>query len=255
LIPFSRNFLKLRELKEVTHAEGVSFLQVLALSLAPVIALFTYFYVRDKYEKEPKALLFKVFVWGALSVFPAIVVGLALHRPLALLAEPGSALYSFVENFIVIALVEEVVKFYVLMRVAYRHPAFNEPYDGMMYAITASLGFAALENVLYVARGGVTVAIARMVLAVPAHALFGAFMGYYAGRAKFAPERESYFLVNALLIPTLLHGTYDILLSTRSAEFALMVIPLSLFMWWRALKQVRISHSRSPFRPDPEPEK
>lgn len=228
---------------------------IFALSLAPVIALFSYFYVRDKYEKEPKLLLLKVFAWGALSVIPAIIIGLGLHRLLGLWAEPGSPIFTFIENFIVIALVEEGVKFFVLMTVAYRHPAFNEPYDGMMYAITASLGFAALENILYVSRGGLPVAVARMALAVPAHALFGAFMGYYAGRAKFSKGRETYYLINALFIPTLLHGTYDILLSTRRPEFALLVVPLSLFMWWRALKQVRIAHSRSPFRPNPEPEK
>lgn len=230
-------------------------MQVLALSLAPVIALFTYFYVRDKYEKEPKLLLLKVFMWGALSVFPAILLGLGLHRLLAMIALPESPLYIFIENFVVIALVEELVKFYVLMRLAYPHQAFNEPYDGMMYAITASLGFAALENILYVAQGGVAVAFARMVLSVPAHALFGAFMGYYAGRAKFSIGREKYYLFNALLIPTLLHGTYDVLLSTRIPEFAFLVVPLSIFMWWRALKQVRIAHARSPFRPDPESEK
>ena len=228
---------------------------ILALSLAPVIALFSYFYIRDKYEKEPKLLLLKVFVWGALGVIPAILLGLSFHKILVILVEPGSPTFSFVENFVVIALVEEAVKFFVLMSVAYRHPAFNEPYDGMMYAITASLGFAALENVLYVTRGGLPVAVARMLLAVPAHALFGAFMGYYVGRAKFSPGRETYYLTYALLIPILLHGTYDILLSTRRPELALMVVPLSLFMWWRALKQVRISHSRSPFRPNPEPEK
>jgi len=230
-------------------------LLILALSLAPVVALFSYFYVRDKYEKEPKLLLLKVFTWGSLSVIPAIILGLALHRLLVVWAEPGSPLFIFTENFIVIALVEELVKFLVLMYIAYRHPAFNEPYDGMMYAITASLGFAALENILYVTRGGLPVAVARMLLAVPAHALFGAFMGYYAGRAKFSTSRETYYLIYALLIPTLLHGTYDILLSMRRPEYALLVVPLSLFMWWRALKQVRIAHSRSPFRPNLEPEK
>lgn len=230
-------------------------MEILALSLAPVIALFTYFYIRDRYEKEPKLLLFKVFVWGALSVIPAILLGLTLHKPLALFFQAGSPVYLLLENFIVIALVEEAVKFYVVFKAAYRHPAFNEPYDGMMYAITASLGFAALENILYVARGGLTVALARMALAVPAHALFGAFMGYYAGRAKFVPERESYYLFYALSIPTLLHGTYDLLLSTQNVIFVLMVVPLSIFMWWRALKQVRLSHARSPFKPDPEAEK
>lgn len=224
-------------------------MQVLAMSLAPVAALFTYFYLRDKYEKEPRLLLLKVFIWGALSVAPAIVVGLALHKVLANTVSPDTLVYSFIENFMVIALVEELVKFAAVYWAVYRHPAFNEPYDGMLYAITASLGFAALENILYVTRGGAGVAVARALLAVPAHALFGAFMGYYLGRAKFSEHREGYYIFNAILMPTLLHGAYDWFLGTRRVEFVFMVIPLSLFMWWRALKQVRIAHDRSPFKP------
>lgn len=224
-------------------------MQVLAMSLAPVAALFTYFYLRDKYEKEPRLLLLRVFVWGAMSVAPAIVFGLALHRVLSATVSVDTLAYSIIENFIVIALVEELVKFAAVYWAVYRHPAFNEPYDGMLYAITASLGFAALENILYVARGGAGVAVARALLAVPAHALFGAFMGYYLGRAKFSDFRVRYYVFNAVFIPTLLHGAYDWFLGTRRAELVFMVIPLSLFMWWRALKQVRIAHDRSPFKP------
>ncbi len=144
------------------------------------------------------------------------------------------------------------MKFGAFFWLVFRHPAFNEPYDGMMYAITASLGFAAVENVLYVAQGGVPVALARMVLAVPAHALFGAFMGYYVGRAKFSLAQKRRYLVAAITIPVLLHGTYNWLLGTERAEFVYLVIPLSLFMWYSALRQVRRAHERSPFRPQTE---
>ncbi len=224
-------------------------LLLMALALAPVVALFTYFYVRDKYEKEPRLLLLKVFVLGMLSVIPAVIIGLSLQWALSLLAETGSLFFNLVEIFIVVALVEETVKFLAFFWPAYRHPAFNEPYDGMMYAITSALGFAAVENVLYVAQGGTAVALARMVLAVPAHALFGAFMGYYVGRAKFSPTRSRYYLMAAIVMPVLLHGTYNWLLSTERAEFVYLVIPLSLFMWHSALRQVRRAQARSPFRP------
>lgn len=229
-------------------------MQVLALALAPVVALFTYFYVRDKYEKEPRLLLLKVFVLGLLSVIPAVLFGLLAQWALSLLVPLDTLIFSLIDNFVVIALVEEGVKFAAFAWPTYRHSAFNEPYDGMMYAITAALGFAAVENVLYVAHGGAPVAFARMLLAVPAHALFGAFMGYYVGRAKFSPWAwaKRRYLIMAILMPVLLHGTYNWLLGTERAEFVYLVIPLSLFMWYSALRQVRRAHARSPFRPQQE---
>jgi RsiW-degrading membrane proteinase PrsW (M82 family) len=225
------------------------FLRVLALSLAPVVALFWFFYVRDKYQKEPTGLLLRAFVFGALGVGPAILLGYSFSWFMRLFLQPGTIAFLLVENFIVISLVEEAIKFYVVMSLTYRHCAFDEPYDAMVYAITASLGFAALENIMYVTAGGVPVALARMLLAVPAHALFGSFMGYYIGHARFSFGSERKFLFRALLIPVLLHGLYDALLSTQRPEFALLVIPLSVYMWWRALRQVRSANDRSPFRP------
>jgi len=222
---------------------------LVAIALAPIFALFTYFYVRDQYEKEPSLLLLLVFGGGFLSVVPVILLGQIFYSILNFLVDPRWLLHDLIENFIVIALVEEGLKFLVVLQLAYRHPAFNEPYDGMLYAITASLGFAALENILYVLNGGLVVGFARMVLSVPAHALFGAFMGYYAGRAKFSVAHSKHYLFAALLFPTLLHGLYNFLLSINRGEFALLVVPLSLFMWWRALRQVRIASLRSPFRP------
>jgi len=215
-----------------------------------VAALFWFFYVRDKYEKEPKELLFKAFLFGALGVAPAIILGMSLNRVTRFFFVPGSLVFLLAENFIVIALVEEAVKFYVVMRLTYRHSAFNEPYDGMVYAITVSLGFAALENIMYVSRGGIPVAVARMLLAVPAHALFGAFMGYYIGHARFSRGNERGFLSRALFFPVLLHGVYDVLLSSQRPEFAYLVVPLSVYMWWRALRQVRSASDRSPFKPE-----
>jgi len=224
-------------------------MQLVAIALAPIFALFTYFYIRDQYEKEPGLLLLLVFGGGFLSVVPVVFFGHILYSVLNFVLDPRWILYDIIENFIVIALVEEGFKFLVVMLLAYRHPAFNEPYDGMLYAITASLGFAAFENILYVLNGGLVVGFARMVLSVPAHALFGAFMGYYAGRAKFSVGHGKRYLLAALLFPTFLHGLYNFLLSINRGEFALLVVPLSLFMWWRALRQVRTASLRSPFRP------
>ncbi len=226
-------------------------ISLIIAATAPVWALLTFFYVRDRYDQEPRSLLIRVFLYGmGVTVIAALlgVFGLnALRR--VFLAE--SLLYLVLENFVVIALVEEGLKFLVVMRLAYHHLAFNEPYDGMIYAITASLGFAALENILYVVQGGAQIALVRGLLSVPGHALFAAAMGYYLGRARFSRTdgQETRNLQRALLIPVLLHGIFDLLLSSNHTVLAAGVIPFSIGMWIMAMRQVRLSELRSPFRP------
>lgn len=224
---------------------------VIMVATAPVWALLTFFYVRDRYDKEPKALLVRVFLYGMGVTMVAVIVGIWGLNLLRRFLAADSLLYVLVENYIVIALVEEGLKYWVVMCQAFPHPAFNEPYDGMIYAITTSLGFAGLENIIYVAQGGLQVAFVRGILSVPGHALFAAAMGYYLGRAKFAhtPEKEQANLRRALLIPVLLHGTYDLLLSSGYSALAAAIVPFSIGMWIMALRQVRLSELRSPFHP------
>lgn len=145
--------------------------------------------------------------------------------------------------FIFTALVEEALKYWVVKRKAYSHPAFNEYYDGIIYAVVASLGFAALENVFYVVEGGYYVAVIRAILAVPAHALFGAFMGYYIGLARFEKDRqkEKKLLFKGLLLAVFFHGLYDVLLMSETG-FAIFVIPLVLAMYLNVRE--KIAHLR-----------
>ncbi len=118
-------------------------------------------------------------------------------------------LYGLADAFLCAAIPEEFFKFLVLSRYASRHKEFNEPMDGIVYGVAASLGFATLENILYVGSGGIGVTVLRALTAVPGHAFTGAVMGYYVGRARFAgPERVGLYGL-ALLVPMLLHGTYD----------------------------------------------
>ncbi|MGI6344187.1 MAG: PrsW family glutamic-type intramembrane protease [Bacillota bacterium] len=231
-------------------------IRILALATVPVWGLLTFFYVRDVYEREPRVLLVRLFLHGVLITIPAAVIGVLAAGLLEGLVSSQSPLYLLVENFIFIALVEEGLKYWVVRRQAYHHPAFNEPYDGMLYAIFASLGFAALENILYVAQGGTRVAVARALLSVPAHALFASTMGYFLGRARFArtARREEQMLRAALVLPVLLHGVYDLLLSTGNVSLMWGIVPFSLAMWIMALRQMRLSHRRSPFRAAAEQE-
>ncbi|MDP3057897.1 MAG: PrsW family glutamic-type intramembrane protease [bacterium] len=223
---------------------------LLSLAIAPVGALFFFFYFKDRYEKEPKALLLRVFAMGALGVLPAVAIGIFLQKQVGGAFQFAPTVKLLVDNFLFIGLVEESIKYLVLFSLVISNSAFNEPYDGILYAVTASLGFATLENVLYVINGGWQIAIMRGMLAVPAHALFGVFMGYYLGLAKFTDslkQKKKYFIL-ALLIPTVLHGTYNSLLSTQQIGYVLMVLPLSYYMWVNALRRAKEQGDASPFK-------
>jgi protease PrsW len=109
-----------------------------------------------------------------------------------------------------VALIEEFSKFIFVRWVLYPNKNFNEPFDGIVYAVTVSLGFAGLENILYVLgdNGGVETAILRMFTAVPAHASFGVLMGYFLGKAKFE-HQKAHHAFYALGVAALFHGAYD----------------------------------------------
>ena len=122
-----------------------------------------------------------------------------------------SILEQFIRAFFIVGLTEEFSKYVIVRYYAQPKNAFNEPYDGIVYAVMVSMGFAAVENIFYVIEGGVTTAVLRAFTAVPAHATFGIIMGYYMGKAKFADNRMKYNLLG-LLLAIVFHGTYDFFL-------------------------------------------
>ncbi len=183
---------------------------LLGLAFAPSIYLMLIIYGKDKYEREPKRILLVAFLLGCVSVIPAGIIELFLKKPLdfEFLGLGNFALSAFLG----VALIEELCKFTMLRLHAYRLKDFNEPFDGIVYSVFVSLGFATLENVFYVLASdgqGVQVAIMRMFTAVPAHYAFGVIMGYYVGKAKFQPEKRLQYLSLGLFYATLMHGAYD----------------------------------------------
>lgn len=203
-----------------------------ASALLPALLLVTYFHQRDVYP-EPPAVLWRTFGLGVLTVFPILL----LAWPLDAIAQQfqNPLLYGLATSFLGAAIPEEFFKFLVLYFYAAKHIEFDEPMDGIVYGATASLGFAALENVLYVSEGGFAVAIVRAVLSVPGHALFGVVMGYYVAQAKFTTGDRGPLLARALGIPILLHGLYNtpLLASERLTEdsgagfLVMLLLPLS----------------------------
>jgi len=194
---------------------------LLASALIPSLLLIWYFHSRDVYP-EPKKVVLATFLLGVLIIIPTLIVA----APIAWLlkqADIGPYLYGASTAFFVAAIPEELLKFSVLFLYASRHREFDEPMDGIVYGVVASLGFATLENVLYTATGGMTVAIARSITAVPAHAFMGAIMGYYVGQARFGAGGDGRGLMfKALFWPILLHGLYDapLLIVARLNELA-----------------------------------
>lgn len=182
------------------------FLFVLALALAPGVAIGLYIYWKDEHEREPIGLLVKSFFLGVASTILTLLISWSINTIIAI--DHASVAQEAVHAFILVALIEEFSKFIFVRWVLYPNPNFNEPYDGIVYAVTVSLGFAGLENILYVWDGGFEVAVIRMFTAVPAHATFGALMGYFLGIAKFQHKKEHYSLY-ALGVATLFHGAYD----------------------------------------------
>jgi RsiW-degrading membrane proteinase PrsW (M82 family) len=167
-----------------------------ASAIVPSFLLVWYFHGRDLYP-EPGRVIWATFGLGVATI-PAVML---VVMPLSLLVEPIPDPYAagFLGAFLTAAIPEESLKFLVVRGYCARHHEFTEPMDGVVYGAVASLGFATLENVLYVAADGFAVAVARALTAVPGHAFTGAIMGYYVGRAKFHPTERK----------RVLHGLYD----------------------------------------------
>lgn len=178
----------------------------LLAALVPAFLLLRYFIKKDKYP-EPTRLLVNTFVLGCLIVIPVVLMALPLMGFVESQSDPFTR--SILQAFALAAIPEEAMKFWVVWFYCARKSDFDEPMDGFVYGATASLGFAALENVLYVMTGGLEVAVARALTAVPAHAFFGAIMGYYVSQAIFGKGGRAKNAFLALFVPILLHGLYD----------------------------------------------
>ncbi len=224
---------------------------LLLLALAPGLAIGLYIYWRDQHEKEPLGLLLKCFFLGAATCIPAAIAesfffdryGFDLDADMNLTT-------AFLAAFLIVGFFEELGKYLVLILFAYRKPAFNEPFDGIIYAVMISLGFATFENLFYVLSGGMEVAIARMFTAVPMHAAFGIFMGYYVGKAKFEKSAlESITRLKGLAIAICLHGAYDFLLfQNESMLLTFSVLPLIIASYVYCNKAISIHANASPFK-------
>ncbi|WP_160033315.1 glutamic-type intramembrane protease PrsW [Paenibacillus sp. An7] len=219
---------------------------VLTAAIAPGLSLLTYFYLKDRYDAEPLHMVIRMFFFGLLIVFPIMF----LQRGLMLfLGDFGN--HPFLHASVVSAGIEEILKWLVLFFVIYHHTEFDEPYDGILYAVAISLGFATVENLLYAWAGNASMSfmLYRALLPVSGHAMFGVIMGYYMGRAKFSDKKnlQRKFLVMSILLPIFWHGLYDLILGVEQAWYW-FIVPVMLILWYGGMGKVYRANNRSPFR-------
>ncbi len=202
---------------------------ILLLSVLPSIILFIIVWKGDRYEKEPPKLLLKLFFFGALTTISASIIEILFSDYILGAMDHGSMLFIFIDNFLITAVSEEAGKYFVLKKLTWRHPAFNYTFDAVVYAVCASLGFATIENMLYLIDGNIGLAITRAIFSIPGHVIDAVFMGYYYGIARFADAYDDKRLTNrnlklAFIVPVLIHGFYDFCLSTDYGIFILIFL-------------------------------
>jgi len=222
-------------------------MKLLLAAIAPIALILYYIYLRDKWEKEPLRKLFLAVLFGALTVIPILFVEMFLSGflPVFDFSHRISAMYN---AFVVAAFTEESLKFIALYLLIWKSKEFNEKFDGIVYAVFVSLGFAMVENIMYVTSNGMGNAITRAITAVPAHAIFGVVMGYHLSFAKFSLFYKKRNMAYALLIPIGLHGVYDFILMSSEPMYFMVFIPYLYYLYKVGFKKIDELSNTSRFR-------
>ena len=215
---------------------------LLLVAILPVYLIGLYIYSKDK-DKESKKLLAKLFFYGIISCIPA----LGLEFLIGSFFGDESQL-NFVTSFFYIlcsiAIIEELCKWFFVYKIAYNNREFDHIYDAIVYSVFLSLGFAALENVIYIFNGGFKIAFLRAISAVPGHACYAIAMGNYLGIAKMNyfinnKSLEKKNLLYSIFVPSILHGLYDYCLFTGNFIFLLIFLFLLVVIYVYGVKTVR----------------
>jgi RsiW-degrading membrane proteinase PrsW (M82 family) len=191
----------------------------LILAIAPGVAISAYIIFKDQYNREPRRYLIISFLLGMLSVLPALGLEISASQitsnfPAFFKTTAGIAINAY----FFVALPEEIWKFLMLLWYAYRKKEFDEPFDGIVYAVMVGMGFATVENISYVSQYGLMTGIMRLFLAVPAHASFAIIMGYFMGKARFSAQKQRFLLFFGVFWATVFHGSYDFFLFLQESH-------------------------------------
>ncbi|MGL5713653.1 MAG: PrsW family intramembrane metalloprotease [Paraclostridium sp.] len=206
-------------------------INLLFISIAPSITFLIWIYFKDKYEKEPIKFLTKLFSMGALISIPAIV----LEDILFTINIENEYLRKMYISFIVAAFSEEILKAIVLFIFTIKNKNYTEKLDGIVYSIFISLGFATIENIIYVTNGSgveiLEIGISRGLISVPAHLMFAITMGYYLSIYKFSNKHKIKSLVKLIVYPILLHGFFDFIIILNNKVNLIIFIIYLIYLW------------------------
>ena len=207
---------------------------MITLALLPSLIIAFLLYISDKKEREPITELIKAFFLGIISII--ITLGISFIFDVTKIEVDnldmiGLAIYSFID----VALIEELSKWLMAHIFVRNNSNYNYMYDGIIYFSYVSLGFATIENILYIASTGLTAALVRAVTTVPSHVFFAMTAGYYytlATKEKNNKALRSRYFILSIVMPVLLHGFFDFCLLTKNYLFLLifLVFVVSLYI-------------------------
>lgn len=220
---------------------------LMLIAIAPGLLICYAIYRIDKFDKESYWQLIICFILGMLATIPAVKLE-SIGESYGLEDSSNLGLLLLL-SYGVVGFSEEIVKFLVLLFYGYPRKEFNEPLDGIVYAVMIGMGFATLENIIYADRFGIETILLRAFTAVPAHAVFAVIMGYYVGLAKFDKKQRIKLIVIGLFLAVFIHGTYDFFILQEYYDwlmgFATLTLVVSIYF---SIKLIRLHQINSPFR-------
>lgn len=210
-------------------------IDLLILAVIPILIFCLYIYNKDV-EKEPKILLLKLFSSGIISSLLVFLVSYLLFEffpNFRINLYDFNFIKYFIYSFILVAFLEEGCKWLSTRFIGYNSKYFDEAYDIIVYSSFVALGFAFLENIMYVFNYGISAAILRAIISVPGHLSFGIMMGYYMLLAKLSKTKTNHrkYMIYSFIFPMLIHGSYDFLLLFKNTYILIAMLTL-LFVFY-----------------------
>ena len=207
---------------------------LVGIACLPVILLCMFIYKKDN-DKEPKKLLRKLFLFGIGTIIPILILELIVDGIIST-DNNSNLVLLFIATFVGVGLIEEGAKWVVTNKCIYNDPEFNHAYDAIVYAVFASLGFALIENILYVVQLGFGIGLLRAIITVPSHACDGVFMGYFIGKARQESFNNNQTEANknmlySLLFPIIAHTLFDYFIFSQRGILLVVFILYTIAMF------------------------